>query len=73
MLSYSNSINTNTESNNDENNTIIKTHGTHIITKIEKYFSYIDYHTDCYMKKEDNTNTTEFSLIKELKIINNFY
>lgn len=55
----------------DDSNDLSKIAGTHIVLKLSKYFSYIDYHTDCYMKKEDETNASEFSLIKEIKIINN--
>lgn len=42
-----------------------------LIAKVENEFSYIDYHADCLMKIKDDTYSTDFSLIKEVKLINN--
>ena len=55
----------------DDNASIVSyNHEIEIKAQIKKEFSYGDYHTDCLCKIRDNTDRTTFSLIQEIKIIN---
>lgn len=41
-----------------------------VVGAISNEFSYIDYHTDCIMKIKDDLYSTNYSLIKSIKLIN---
>ncbi len=50
--------------------TVSYNHEIEIKAQIKKEFAYGDYHTDCLCKIRDNTDRTDFSLLQEIKIIN---